>query len=106
MVALNAEANGEVDLTAADALDDLRAELEGRGMCSRWPGSSRTCVPICPRPAGLVDRIGDERILPTLPTAVRAYVQWYSARHGAPPIEDAPGLRAGQRGRLRDEVGP
>ena len=39
---LNAEANVEVDLTALDALDQLRAELTRRGICSRWPGSSRT----------------------------------------------------------------
>jgi sulfate permease, SulP family len=101
---LNAEANVEVDLTAVDALDDLRAELDRRGMVfalARVKQDLRADLAA----AGLVDRIGDERIFPTLPTAIRAYVQWYVARHGAPPIEDAPGMHAGQRGRQRDEVG-
>ena len=35
--------------------------------------------------AGLVERIGEELIFPTLPTAVAAYVAAYRARHGAPP---------------------
>jgi hypothetical protein len=43
---LNAGANVEVDLTAVDALDDLRTQLDRCGIVSRWPGSSRTCVPI------------------------------------------------------------
>jgi hypothetical protein len=47
-----------------------------------------------------------ERIFPTLPTAVQAYVQWYTARHGAPPVEDALGMHAGQRGDQREEAGP
>jgi SulP family sulfate permease len=38
--------------------------------------------------AGLVDRIGEDRIFMTLPTAVQAYLRWYLDRHGAPP----PGL--------------
>ena len=37
--------------------------------------------------AGLVDRVGADRIYPTLPTAVQAYVAWYTARHGGPPPE-------------------
>jgi sulfate permease, SulP family len=37
------------------------------------------------RAAGLVDRVGADRIYPTLPTAVQAYVGWYTARHGKAP---------------------
>jgi sulfate permease, SulP family len=102
---LNAEANVEVDLTAVDALDDLRAELDRRGIVfalARVKQDLRADL----MAAGLVDRIGDERIFPTLPTAVQAYVQWYAARHGAPPIENALGMHTGQRGGQRDEVGP
>ena len=40
---LNAESNVEVDLTSLDAVEELRAELDGAGSSSRWPGSSRTC---------------------------------------------------------------
>jgi SulP family sulfate permease len=101
---LNAEANVEVDLTAVDAVDDLRAELDRRGIVfalARVKQDLRDDLAA----AGLVERVGDDRIYPTLPTAVQAYVQWYAARHGAPPIEDALGLHAGQRGDQPDEVG-
>ena len=36
------------------------------------------------RAAGLVDRVGVERIFPTLPTAVQAYEAWSVDRHGRP----------------------
>jgi sulfate permease, SulP family len=99
---LNAEANVEVDLTAVDALDDLRAELDRRGIVfalARVKQDLRADLTA----AGLVDRVGDERIFPTLPTAVQAYVQWYTARHGAPPIEDALGMHSGGKTERRDE---
>ena len=35
--------------------------------------------------AGLVERIGDDHIFETLPTAVLAYVAYYEAEHGEPP---------------------
>jgi MFS superfamily sulfate permease-like transporter len=47
---LNAEANVEVDLTALDALDQLRDELSQRESCSRWRGSNKTFVSPLPRP--------------------------------------------------------
>jgi SulP family sulfate permease len=37
--------------------------------------------------AGLLDRVGADRIYPTLPTAVAAYAAWYTDRHGRPPGE-------------------
>jgi high affinity sulfate transporter 1 len=101
---LNAEANVEVDLTAVDALDELRAQLEGRGIVfalARVKQDLRADLAA----AGLVDRIGDERIFPTLPTAVQAYVQSYAARHGARPVENVTGMHSGQRTDRRDEVG-
>ena len=39
--------------------------------------------------AGLIDSIGAERVFPTLPTAVMAFLTAYRARHGALP----PGVR-------------
>jgi sulfate permease, SulP family len=36
-------------------------------------------------PTGLIDRIGEDRVFPTLPTAVSAYQEWYAARHGGEP---------------------
>ncbi|HET9022674.1 MAG TPA: sodium-independent anion transporter, partial [Ornithinibacter sp.] len=34
--------------------------------------------------AGLVDSITTERMYPTLPTAVTAYLAWYEKEHGTP----------------------
>jgi len=71
-------------VTSADALEELRQELGQRGVVF---GMAR--VKQDPRSelaaAGLVERIGEDRIFPTLPTAVAAYVAAYTARHGAPP---------------------
>jgi sulfate permease, SulP family len=81
---LNAEANVELDVTSADALDELRQELGRRGVVfgmARVKQDLRSELAA----AGLVERIGEERIFPTLPTAVAAYVAAYTARHGAPP---------------------
>jgi sulfate permease, SulP family len=81
---LNAEANVEVDLTAIDTLDELRAELDRRGIVfalARVKQDMRDDMAA----AGLVQRVGDDRIFPTLPTAVQGYVDWYTERHGEPP---------------------
>ena len=93
---LNAEANVELDVTSADALEELRQELGGRGVVfgmARVKQDLRSELAA----AGLVERIGEERIFPTLPTAVAAYVQAYTARHGAPP-EGWQSLAPGQPG--------
>ncbi len=82
---LNAEANVEVDITAIDTVEELRAELDRRGIVfamARVKQDMRADLAA----AGLVERVGDDRIFPTLPTAVQAYVAWYTARHGEPPV--------------------
>jgi sulfate permease, SulP family len=69
---LNAESNVEVDLTALDAVDQLRTELERRGIVfamARVKQDLRDSLGA----AGLLDKIGDDHIYPTLPTAVEAY---------------------------------
>jgi SulP family sulfate permease len=69
---LNAEANVEVDLTALDALDQLRTELNRRGIkfaMARVKQDLRDEL----RAADLLDKIGEDNIFPTLPTAVEAY---------------------------------
>ena len=69
---LNAEANVEVDLTALDALDQLRAELHERGIVfamARVKQDLRDELDA----AGLLDKIGEDNIFMTLPTAVEAY---------------------------------
>ena len=75
---LNAEANVEIDITSADALEELRAELAARGIVfamARVKQDLRDELAA----AGLVERIGEERIFPTLPTAVAAYREWVAA---------------------------
>jgi sulfate permease, SulP family len=69
---LNAEANVEVDLTALDALKQLRDELERLGIefgMARVKQDLRDEL----EAAGLVDKIGEDRIFMTLPTAIEAY---------------------------------
>ena len=81
---LNAESNVEVDLTALDALEDLRAELARRGVVfalARVKQDLRVAL----EAAGLVTRVGADRIYATLPTAVEAYIAWFTERHGRPP---------------------
>ena len=81
---LNAEANVEVDITAVDALDELRAELDRRGIVfamARVKQDLRDDL----QAAGLIDRVGEDRIFMTLPTAVQAYLRWYVEHHGDLP---------------------
>jgi SulP family sulfate permease len=81
---LNAEANVEVDLTAIDALDELRTELDERGIVlalARVKQELREDLAA----SGFLDRVGEERVFFTLPTAVAAYVEWYTSKHGHPP---------------------
>jgi SulP family sulfate permease len=87
---LNAEANIEVDLTAVDALDDLRQTLATRDIVfamARVKHELRATL----RTAGFLEKVGEDRVFMTLPTAVEAYVAWHVERHGTPP----PGLAGG-----------
>ncbi|WP_330328828.1 sulfate permease [Streptomyces sp. NBC_00536] len=72
---LNAEANVEVDITALDALDALRQDLEQRGIVlalARVKQELREDLDAY----GLTASVGAERIYPTLPTALEAYRAW------------------------------
>ena len=78
---LNTEAIVEVDITGVDALEELRAELEGRGVVfalARIKQDLRNQL----APSGLLERIGEDRIFPTLPTAVEAYRSWLAQSSG------------------------
>ncbi|PRC45605.1 sodium-independent anion transporter, partial [Mycobacterium sp. ITM-2017-0098] len=69
---LNAEANVEVDMTALEALDQLRQECTRRGIVfamARVKQDLRDALGA----AGLLDQIGEDRLFMTLPTAVEAY---------------------------------
>ena len=72
-VVLNTEALGDVDLTGADAMETLRAELADRGIVLGLARAKQELLDLL-RPSGLLDRIGADHIFPTLPTAVEAYL--------------------------------
>jgi high affinity sulfate transporter 1 len=76
---LNTEANVEVDITALDAVDALRRELTGRGVVFALARVKQDLLDDL-KAYGLADAVGDERIFPTLPTAVAAYRTWSRGR--------------------------
>jgi high affinity sulfate transporter 1 len=85
---LNAEANVEIDITSADALEQLRQEVDSRGIVFAMARVKQDLRADLVR-AGLVGRVGADLIFPTLPTAVAAYLDAYVERHGSLP----PGVR-------------
>ena len=82
---LNAEAIVQVDITAIDALDELRSELEERGIVFAMALRAEQDLRDDLDAAGFVERVGEDRLFPTLPTAVHVYLQWYTEEHGGPP---------------------
>jgi sulfate permease, SulP family len=78
---LNAEANTEIDLTAVDALEEVRKTLAERGVVFALARGKFELREILAA-TGFVGRIGADRVFMTLPTAVSAYEQWYAARYG------------------------
>lgn len=82
---LNAEANTEFDLTAVDALEELREQLIGRGVRFAMARVKQEVIRQL-EPSGFIDRLGEDHIYETLPTAVRAYAADYARVHdGAAP---------------------
>ncbi|MFJ8113555.1 SulP family inorganic anion transporter [Streptomyces sp. NPDC096132] len=76
---LNAEANVEVDITALDAVDELRRELARRDVVfalARVKQDLRNDLDAY----GLTESVGEGLIFPTLPTAVAGYREWGEGR--------------------------
>ncbi|GAA2558743.1 SulP family inorganic anion transporter [Pseudonocardia hydrocarbonoxydans] len=69
---LNTEAIVELDVTAADALHALCDELDRRGVVPALARVKQDLM-VYLDSSGLRDRIGADRIFPTLPTALAAY---------------------------------
>ena len=69
---LNTEAIVEIDITAADAVQTLCDELDTRGVVLALARVKQDLLHDL-RHSGLADRIGANRIFPTLPTAVAAF---------------------------------
>jgi MFS superfamily sulfate permease-like transporter len=80
---LNAEANVEVDITALDAVEQLRQELDARGIVFALARVKQDLLEQL-EAFGLAAKVGPDRIFPTLPTAVAAYETWRArkADHG------------------------
>ncbi len=81
---LNAEANTEMDLTAVDALEKLRVDLESQGirfaMARVKQNLSRSLTP-----TGFIKSVGKQYVFTTLPTAVRAYAAEFDERYSRYP---------------------
>ncbi|MFF5955783.1 SulP family inorganic anion transporter [Streptomyces luteogriseus] len=72
---LNTEANVEVDITALDAVDEVRRDLTRLGIVFALARVKQDLLDDLTA-YGLTDTVGRERIFPTLPTAVAAYRKW------------------------------
>ena len=72
---LNTEANVEVDITALDAVDELRRELTRRGIVFALARVKQDLLDDL-EAYGLAEAVGRDLIFPTLPTAVTAYRKW------------------------------
>ena len=83
---LNTEANVEVDFTALEAVEAVRAELSRRGTIFALARVKQDLLDDL-EAFGLAGKIGAEHIFPTLPTAVAAYRQWASQH--PPPGPDS-----------------
>ena len=73
---LNTEANISVDITAVDALDDLREELAHHGVVLALARVKQDLRDVLDA-AGFLERLGPDRVFYTLPTAVDAYLAWH-----------------------------
>lgn len=68
----NAEANVDPDLTAVDALEQLRADLTARGIVFAMARVKQDLLDDLVA-SGFYEKVGANRIFPTLPTAVQAF---------------------------------
>jgi high affinity sulfate transporter 1 len=75
---LNVEANVEVDFTALEAVESVREELTTGGTIFALARVKQDLLDRL-KAFGLAEKIGDDLIFPTLPTAVDAYRQWAEA---------------------------
>jgi high affinity sulfate transporter 1 len=83
---LNVEANVEVDFTALEAVEALRDDLARDGTVFALARVKQDLL-VRLEAFGLAATIGQDRLFPTLPTAVAAYQQW-AARQDQSPGEE------------------
>ena len=87
---VNMEANVEVDLTALDSLEELRAGLVDQHVVVALARVKDDLRHDLDR-FGLTEALGADRLFPTLPTAVQAYARDFEARYGRRPVGAPPG---------------
>jgi MFS superfamily sulfate permease-like transporter len=94
---LNVEANVDIDITAMDAVEEVRAKLVDRGVVFAFARVKHDILDSL-QTYGLADRIGADRLFPTLPTAEAAYRAWENeqagGRHRPPPADAQSDARA------------
>jgi MFS superfamily sulfate permease-like transporter len=72
---LNMEANVEVDITGLDALERIRRHCADEGVVVALVRVKHDVLEDLRR-HGVVERIGEDHVYPTLPTAVQGYLDW------------------------------
>ena len=72
---LNVEANVEIDSTAVAALDELRHQLADRGVELALARVKQDLAVQLIR-AGFLQKVGTDKVFPTLPTALEGYRDW------------------------------
>jgi SulP family sulfate permease len=72
---LNVESNVEIDSTAVAALEELRLQMADRGVLLALARVKQDLAVQLAR-GGFLQRIGTERVFPTLPTALEGYREW------------------------------
>ena len=72
---LNVESNVEIDSTAVAALEELRHQLHDRGVHLAMARVKQDLAVQLAR-AGFLQKIGTDRVFPTLPTALEGYREW------------------------------
>ncbi len=72
---LNVESNVEIDSTAVAALEELRHQLDDRGVHLALARVKQDLAVQLAR-AGFLQKIGTARVFPTLPTALEGYREW------------------------------
>ena len=76
---LNAEAIIDIDITAVDALEDVYKELSSRGIVFAMARMKLDLRSDLER-TDLLQRIGEDHLFPTLPTAVEAFRLWQAGQ--------------------------
>jgi high affinity sulfate transporter 1 len=76
---LNMEANVEVDITGLDAMERIRRHCDDEGVIVALVRVKHDVLEDLRR-HGVAKRIGEDRVYPTLPTAVQGFLEWQQSQ--------------------------